>query len=118
MPPLKSDGAVYSMCCRGTVIKITASYVGDSINAGNAVIKENLEITLRRFESKPYLDDNFDFNGVQIEIVNDVFSMSPRDNTIKPPTHATRRHLWSLRHARAVLSWVNHTQPGIACVVN
>lgn len=33
--PLKSNGTTYSMCCRGTVGKMTAMYLKDSLNAGN-----------------------------------------------------------------------------------
>lgn len=46
-------------------------YVDDLLNAGDSLFQAHTESTLKLFDSKPRVYDNFDFFGAQVHSLHD-----------------------------------------------
>lgn len=61
MTPLKSDAAVYTVSKDASVIGARGRYVDDCLNIGNDKFRVSTNTTLKRFNSKPRKDNEFEF---------------------------------------------------------
>lgn len=59
------DSALYTKIEDGQVAGVSCSYVKKPVNAGSKAFKKLTKQTLQRFESKPGIQEAFDFYGTQ-----------------------------------------------------
>lgn len=94
-------------------------YVDDMINAGDQSFQLHAMSTLKVFESKPRVYDQFDFFGAQIRTLHDgMMSMSQRYYARTLRVVDKKATFEEFRRARALFSWLTNSRPDISCVAN
>lgn len=118
MKPLISDPSLYVKTGDDGPEGITGSYVDDCLHAGNEEFQKTTEVSLKKFDSKPRVYDNFDFFGTQIKTEQGNFFVGQEyytRNMSSVPSNAT---FADFRRHRALFSWINNTRPDLVCYSN
>lgn len=119
MTPLKTDAAAYLCMKKMEVAGVTGTCVDECLNAGDIDFQHHTKKTIQKFNSKPRVNGNFDLYGMQINTMKkEKFSISQPYyiRTLNAmPVDATFE-----RFSRdpALLSWLTHTRPDLACYAN
>ena len=94
-------------------------YVDDEVLAGTNSFEKLTEKTLSTFESSPRIYRNFEFFGIECrQTVDGVCSLSQKQYITKIAPLPLDASFAQFRSARACLSWITHTRPDIAYIVN
>lgn len=115
MTSLYSDSAMFMKQKNGKLIGLCGVQVDHSLNAGNEEFEKLTQLTLKKFDSKPWIYDLFEFFEMQIKAKQngDYYTGQPyyAKNLSYVPKDATfdefRRH-------RALFSWIVNTRPDAA----
>lgn len=70
MKPTKSDSSEYMRFLNGKLTGLTGKYVEDNPNAGHEMFEDKSMMTLKLFEAKPRIYDNFSFFGTQVSTLH------------------------------------------------
>lgn len=119
MRPTSGDPSLYYWKDRGKLAGVTGMYVDDLLNAGNVNFQKHAESTLNVFDSKPRVNDHFDFFGAQVDTLDDgTIHMTQRyyARSLKPANIGGTYE--EFRRERALFSWMTNTRPDVACVAN
>lgn len=118
---LKTDATAYLWMKdkKYEVAGVAGTYVDNCLNAGDIFSQHHTEKNLWKFDSKPNVNDNFDFYGMHIN------SMSTRKFAISQPYYTITMNATSVDGTfdqgcrdHTLLSWMTHTGPDKACYAN
>ena len=111
------DGALFFKHLDDKLKGLCATYVDDTLQAGDRDFQKLTENTLRKFECGKREWDNTEFAGVQIETLPEEFQIYQTRYIENLKPLAKYANFSNCRSFRAQLSWVANTRPDIACAV-
>lgn len=118
--PVASDAALYVRKNKsGKTIGTSGTYMDVYLNSETPEFEKISERTLKLFESKPWVYDEFDFLGAHIETTeNAVLSLTKSYyiNSLEPLSNSA--NFVDFRRARALFSWILHSRPDVAIIAN
>jgi len=112
-----SDGAFFFRKVREKLSGLCATYVDDSLQAGDDFYSKLSEKTLSKFECREREWDHVQFAGVQIETKDKEFVIHQKRYISKLKKMERNADFKAFRSLRARLSGITHTRPDIACAV-
>ena len=118
MTPSALDPALYNFTDeQGNIDGLTGVYVDDSILAGSASFIRYTEKSLKKFESRSRVIDNFTFSGIDIKTTELGFTISQINYIDKVSPIIKAATFDDFRTLRSKLAWIFHTRPDVACSV-
>ena len=117
MVPTTLDPALYSMKIQDALMGLCATYVDDTLQAGNTMYQEMTKLTLQKFKCREREFDNVKFAGIEIDTVDDGFHVHQTRYTKKLTKFPKDASFKDYRKLRAKLAWLTHTRPDICCAV-
>lgn len=116
MTPRILDPSPYLKHYNGELIGMIGTYV-DGLNTGTPAFDRLTETTIQRFDSKKLKYDNFGFFGVHAHTTADgSFEMYHSHYCESMSMLKLSLDTDYLRRARALLVWLTHTKPELACL--
>lgn len=113
------DPALYLKISDGELEGVVGIYVDDNIHVGNRNFEETNEESLKRFDSKPRVYDNFDFFGtVNKKTKRGEFAVTQERHDRRISKAARDCTFQEFRKLRASLSWLANTPPELCCLIN
>lgn len=114
-----SDTLLYFRMKNGSLCGITGRYDHENLNTGDASFQELTDQTLKTFESKTRVYDNFNFFGANMCTIRpNIFSLNQERYIHELLLIALDSDSVAFCRARALLSRTIHSRPDFACVVN
>lgn len=107
------------MSKHGSVIGPTGIYVDNCLNNGTEQFRDATNPTFKRFNSNLCKNKDFKFYGAGFSTTGDVHFIVSANHSIsrlKPTPFDVS--FQNFQHYRALLPWITHTPPDIACIAN
>lgn len=113
-----ADYSFFFKMVRGKLMGLMGTYVDDTISAGTEDFEKHTNITESKFESKPTEFDNFRFAGVYVKKISEGYMIHQESSISRLKLLDPGCTFQEFRSARARLTWMQHTRPEIAAIVN
>lgn len=119
LSPTKGDPSLYVKHNMKDIDGLLAVYADDELICGNEKMHSLISETLKRFETKPLVYDEFDFFGTHIK------KLSGSQFSIDQSLYISRLKILPIdcefklfRSARASLAWIGLTRPDLCYTIN
>ena len=117
--PLLGDPSLYVKRNEEDLDGLLGMYVDDSFIGGNDSMQELTKLSLKKFDSKERVWDNFEFFGTSIQSYADgSFSVTQQEYTKKLKPIPQEASFACFRSYRSVLAWIGCTRPDALCAIN
>ena len=117
--PLLGDPSLYVKRNMEDVDGLLGMYVDDSFIGGNDDMQELTKLSLKKFDSKERVWDNFEFFGTSIKPHADgSFSVAQKEYVEKLKPIPMDASFSRFRSYRSVLAWIGYTRPDALCAIN
>ena len=112
-----SDAALFYKKLGEELIGTCATYVDDSLHAGNEKYQEITKITEEKFKCKNREYDDLQFSGLEIETKNNEFCAHQKRYISKLKRIPETANFSEFRSTRAKLACISNSRPDISCPV-
>lgn len=76
MVPTTEDRSLFAKICSNELARVSESYVGDTLSAGNSTFEHESRSTERKFQSSARIYDNVIFAGIQVSKLGSGYLMN------------------------------------------
>lgn len=111
------DGALFFKHLDKKLQGVCATFVDDTLQAGNKEFQDLADNTLRRFQCREREWDNTEFSGVEIETHENEFHVHQNKYISRLSRITNSADFSKFRSLRAQLKWAVNSRPDIACAV-
>lgn len=113
-----SDYSLFFKRSRDELIGLSGTYVDDIISAGTKQFEKNAEKTSQRFDCKKKVYGSFRFAGIYVKKLMNGHKIHQESYINRFEELRNDCSYATFRSARARLTWIQHTRPEIAAVMN